>query len=301
MPATDGNSSHPFSAADGYRQGIARSELLGSHFRRVMHGLYVHANAPDGPTVRTAAALTAHPDGAYASHFSAARVWQLPIPSDPGEDISVSHANQRRRRAQVRAHLAPANPRIAIVDGLRVSAPGQLFAELAPLIPLVDLVALGDAAVRRNLISLEELEAAGGSAARRAARYVRVGVDSPMESRLRMLVLLAGLPEPQVNVRLRNEHGAVLAQFDLAYDDLKLALQHDGRFHDGDVQRDRDLHRREFLDHLGWRLVIVNSRGIYREPKLTLDRVAQALRDRGARNVRRRYADGWRQHFPSSD
>jgi hypothetical protein len=53
----------------------------------------------------------------------------------------------------------------------------------------------------------------------------------------------------------------------------------------------------KFLDHLGWRLIVVNSRGIYGNPKQTLDRIRRGLADHGASGIRRTYAPEWRQHF----
>jgi len=46
---------------------------------------------------------------------------------------------------------------------------------------------------------------------------VRIGVDSPLETRLRLLIVLAGLPEPKVNHQLRDQHGDVVMRFDLSY------------------------------------------------------------------------------------
>jgi very-short-patch-repair endonuclease len=303
-PASSGkvslNIRSPFTAAAALRGGIERSQLLSPTYRRVIHGIYVHADIPDSPALRAKAVLVAHPPGAFASHFTAARVWQLPTPIDPSEDVSVMHPNHRRRRRDVRTHLAPPNAVTRVVEGVPVSAPGQVFVELSAALPLIDLVALGDSLIRRGLCTLSELAhiAAPNRRARRAAAYVRAGVDSPMETRLRMLLLLAGLPEPQTNVRLRNEYGEVVAQFDLAYPVYKLVVQYDGRLHDSDLQRGADLDRREFLDHHGWRLIVVNSRGIYRHPEVTLDRVRQGLLDQGATGIRRRFSDAWRPHFP---
>ena len=48
----------------------------------------------------------------------------------------------------------------------------------------------------------------GAKLARRAARFVRDGVDSAMETRLRMLLVLAGLPAPEVNFILPPRPGA---------------------------------------------------------------------------------------------
>jgi len=92
------------------------------------------------------------------------------------------------------------------VRGVRVSAPAQMFVELAQLLPLVDLVVVGDALVRLRRVTAGGLRAfcaaSPSQAARRAATHVRAEVDSPMETRLRMLIVLAGLPEPHINYRV---------------------------------------------------------------------------------------------------
>jgi len=69
---------------------------------------------------------------------------------------------------------------------------------------LTELVTAGDSLVRRAGVEPDRLIEAASSArgvrgarlARQAAALVRRGVDSPMESRLRLLLVLAGLPEP---------------------------------------------------------------------------------------------------------
>lgn len=52
----------------------------------------------------------------------------------------------------------------------------------------------------------------------RATRQVRrAGVDSPMESLLRLVLMTAGLPEPAINVDVRDSHGGWIARPDLSY------------------------------------------------------------------------------------
>jgi very-short-patch-repair endonuclease len=118
-----------------------------------------------------------------------------------------------------------------------------------------------------------------------------------METRLRMLLVLAGLPEPQVNLRLRDEHGTVFLRLDLAYPEVRVAVEYDGRQHaERAEQWQRDLDRREDLDADRWRLIVVTSKGIYREPERTLQRVWSALAERGYRPLPP-IGDGWRPHF----
>lgn len=118
-----------------------------------------------------------------------------------------------------------------------------------------------------------------------------------MESRLRMLIVLAGSPEPAVDYRVYDHDGRLLMRFDMCYPELKLIIEYDGRLHaESDQQWGRDLQRREDLDGRGWRIVVVRAADIYECPGRTLTRIVAALRDRGADGPLRLRSD-WERHF----
>ena len=294
----------PFTRADAVAAGLPPSILRTSRFRRIFRGVYIADRVPDSPFVRIEAALVLHPPTAFASHVSAARIYRLPVPDLPEVHVTVFEPKDRRRRAGVVPHVT-ASAKVVTCRGVRVSAPFQTFVELAGILSLVDLVVVGDAFVRIFDIKADRLvgeceQAAGhhAGAARAAAAYVREEVDSPMETRLRMLIVLAGLPEPDVNHMVRNEYGDVLMRFDLSYPALKLVVEYDGRQHaDDPKQWNRDLERREELDDEEWRIIVVTSKGIYREPARTIERVRNALVKRGCVSVPRRLSDDWRPFF----
>jgi len=169
---------------------------------------------------------------------------------------------------------------------------------------LVDLVVAVDAMLKTGRATFEALtrsvdgmRGAGVRIARRALTYVRVGVDSPMESRLRMLLVLARFPESDVNFILRDSRGDWSRRFDLWYPALKLIIEYDGNHHGELDHRDSDIHRREELERLGFTLVQVTSRGVYGDPARTLRRVADALRQVGG-HAPVRWRPEWQQHFP---
>lgn len=249
------------------------------------------------------AALLVHPDSAFASHVSAARVYGAPLPAGLDEEhVSVLTRADRRRRDGVRSHLAPADACIVLMRGIRASSPEQTFVELSEHLSLVDLVVVGDHLVRRGWTTparlMERAGERGSPRAARAATHVRADVDPPMETRLRMLIVLAGLPEPVVNFVVRRADGRVRYRFDLCYPDLKIVVEYDGRHHRADLdQWDRDVERAEWIDEDGWRYVPVHSRGVYRRPDQTLLRVRKALESRGA-PVPRTFSEDWRPHFP---
>lgn len=303
---TDFDFSRPFTRGDAIAAGVDPKLLRGSRFRRLFRGVYVLRTVPVSPLLRTQAALAVHPPGAFASHVSAARVFGLPVPEAAQEHISVMEQRDRRKRPGIVRHVAPPEARVVTYHGIRVSSPLQMFGELAAVLSLVDLVVVGDAMVKVFKLDPALLVAAcearkgrHAAAATRAARFVRAGVDSPMESRLRMLIVLGALPEPEVNHTVRDEYGAVVVRLDLSYPALKLIVEYDGRQHaDTAAQWERDLERREMFDDNGWRIIVVTARGIYREPERTLLRIRAALVSRGGAVVRH-LAEDWRPYFPS--
>lgn len=293
----------PFTRADAVAAGITPKMLRGSRFRQIFTGVYVDATVPDHPLIRAQAAVLKG-DGAVASHTTAAKVYELPVPPDVLEHVTVPNASARTRAAGVRAHVGSVTG-ARRVSGVLVSAPVDVFVQLASMLSLVDLVVVGDAMVRRRLVSTAELtrhcrEQTGAHSARacRAAGYVRERVDSPMESRLRMLLVLAGLPEPEVNREILDRHGRVVMRLDLSYPDVRVAVEYDGRQHAEDERQwNRDLGRREDLDDSDWRILVVTRKGMFVEPARTVERVFRLLRSRGMQGLPVKPSDDWRRHF----
>jgi len=140
----------------------------------------------------------------------------------------------------------------------------------------------------------------GATLARQAAVYVRERVDSPMETRLRMLLVLAGLPEPEVNVLVGD--GVAFRKYDLSYRRSKTIVEYDGRQHAERIEQwESDLERREAIDDDEWRILVVISSGIYRSPGKTLERIHRVLLRGGEPGTPRTLSDAWRLHFPGYD
>jgi very-short-patch-repair endonuclease len=304
MPSLD--TRQPFTRAQAIAAGITPTMLRGPRFRQLFRGVYLDTRVGvPREEVRIRAALMVHPAGSFASHHSAAELYGLPVPHSPAVHVSVFHKSDRRTRTGIATHLA-CPQQLTSVRGIPCSSPLQLFIDLAGVLGLVDLVVLGDAIVRRELATCGELVAACTAwrgryarVARRAASYVRAKVDSPMESRLRMLIVLSGLPEPEVNFELRNDSEILVCQPDLSYPHLKIAIEYDGQEHRADLARwEKDIDRTDWLERNGWKVVPVVSKGIYRRPDKTLQRVHAALEERRCADLPRVPSDEWRQYFP---
>lgn len=305
LPQRRLDTSRPFTRAAAREAGIAPSALRTLRYRRLFPGVYVDADTPVTPWLRAAAALACFPTDSCVSHASAARIAGVPLPALPEEHVTVFAQKDRRRRVGIVCHHT-AQARVRWVNGIRVSSHAQTFVEMASLVPLVDLVVIGDHLVRTTATGPSKLTAFcadytgnGAVAARRAAAYVRSRVDSPMETRLRMLLVLAGLPEPEVNREIRFDDGSPLRRYDLSYPEVKIAIEYDGRHHIERVDRwESDLVRREAIDDDGWRLLVVTARGLFVEPERTLERVHRLARRRHLPGVPARLGGGWRPHFP---
>ncbi|MBO0878565.1 MAG: DUF559 domain-containing protein, partial [Pseudonocardia sp.] len=123
----------------------------------------------------------------------------------------------------------------------------------------------------------------GARGCRRLDEVVRLAdprAQSPPESRLRLLLVWAGLP-PVVRHELLDEHGFVVARVDLAYPDAKLAIEYDGAVH---VQRRDDARDAELADH-GWDTVHLTKHDLAGARLQTLVKIARLL----ARCAPRRY------------
>lgn len=294
----------PFTRSHALAMGADPRLIRGSRFKRVFGGVRVSADVALTPEVRARAALLLHPPTAFISSVTGAELLQLPVPPCDRTHVSVVKQEERRQRPGLACHVACTETVVTQVRGIRTSSPLDLFVELAGALSLVDLVVVGDAMVRRGLFTAEQLRhfCAGTTRwyarrARRGASYVRRGVDSPMESRLRMLLVLGGLPEPVVDHHVVDASGRA-RRLDLSYPALKRAVEYDGRQHAETGQWRSDLQRREDLEREGWRFTVVTSEGVYQDPGGTVMRVATALRGHGVRL--RPLRDGWRPHFPVS-
>lgn len=120
----------------------------------------------------------------------------------------------------------------------------------------------------------------GAARARVAVTYVRERVDSPMESRVRMLIVLAGLPEAEV----------------------KLIVEYDGRHHIERVEQwESDLKRREAIEDDGWRIIVLVANDIYATPAATIDKLHRLLASRGHPGMPARLSLAWQRHFPGRE
>lgn len=289
-----------FTAADALRAGISRRNLGGPDYRRLIRGVYIAGASPPSLAEQVRYLLSLLPHARFASHHTAAALWGAVTPQ--ASDIHLGTPKRRHLTHRgVRLHFYTHRPELVQHCGVWVTSPAQTFLDLAAVLEFTDLLVLGDSLVRHTALTPAQLRAFvadrhcnGARRAREVAAHVRSKVDSPNESKLRLLITSAGLVEPTtghvVSLGLRYR------QLDLAYDELKLAIEFDGRYHmEREAQWDSDILRREEVEALGWRFVIITSTAMFREPLQVLTRIGDATQLRTGQPVV--IHDGWRRHF----
>jgi hypothetical protein len=245
----------------------------------------------------------APPEGAVVSHWTAARLWGGVVPDNEGTHISFMRDVRFRVRG-VKHHRFRHRLDIKRRHGVPVTSPAQTFCHLAKYLGLVDLVALGDRLVKKGRCSTAELvgyaegwEGQCRQEAVFAARLVRDRVDSVPETALRLLMVLGGLPEPEVDIRLHDADGRLRFRIELGFQGALLAIEYDGRWHDAPEQVEHDETRRSGLSSReGWTFVIVKAEELYDFPETLLERIRHEMSSLGIK-VPAVLSDDWRPHF----
>jgi very-short-patch-repair endonuclease len=87
---------------------------------------------------------------------------------------------------------------------------------------------------------------------------------SPMESRLRLVLVLRGLPVPEVQYPVLNDQRRRAVWLDLAYPEQRIGIEYEGEEHTRPERVLRDVGRYTGLVDQGWRIYRFQVRGVRR-------------------------------------
>ena len=190
---------------------------------------------------------------------------------------------------------------ITTVEGIPVTTPERTWLDMAEMLTVDELVAMGDSCVRipraalegrdTPLCSIADLQRMidrhkgkrGLRKAKEAIRFIRVGADSAQESMLRLALVRAGLPEPELNVPIVGSDGSRHHEPDLSYRKYRIGVEYEGEHHSDEGQIVRDITRSERYDELGWTEVRISKRHMMDEAKPAVAKVRTALISAGWR------------------
>jgi very-short-patch-repair endonuclease len=110
---------------------------------------------------------------------------------------------------------------------------------------------------------------------RRAIELAEPATESVMETRLRLMLVLAGLPRPQAQISLYDEFGDFLGRPDFYYPYYRLALEYDGARHRENLTGDN--RRQNRLLDAGYRLLRFTAADVMSAPNSVVALVRRAL------------------------
>lgn len=123
--------------------------------------------------------------------------------------------------------------------GLPTTSVPRTLLDVSCRLTLTEAVVIADMALHAKLIEPDAMHSAvdrfggvwGVKALRLVAFHAEPAAESPMETRLRMLLVQAGLPRPQAQVSIHDRAGRFLGRPDLYYPSARLGLEYDGGVH----------------------------------------------------------------------
>lgn len=182
----------------------------------------------------------------------------------------------------VRRALLP-NSDVERICGARVTTPLRTAFDLARLEDPVEAVVCLDALLHAGLLREAELCSYIAVHPRwRGVRRAAVALDdadgaaeSPMESRLRMILVNGKLPRPLVNKPLYAANGMFLGRPDLRIE--RVIIEYDGRVHLDHAVFVKDLARQNLLNDAGYTRRRYTGGVIYRQPSRIVAQVRSAL------------------------
>jgi len=274
----------PFTRAEARGLGVSRRQLRGTRYRRLGSGVYRWVGLKENPQLMLAAVAKRLPAGAAFSGRTAVWLHGLDMePCDPIEVTMPEPTGSSRRAGAVVSRTRIARDEIVRRRGLSTTSALRTVVDLGGRDPLTEGVVVADLFLHEGLVSVDDLrcyvaEHPGTKGVARLRRVVDLAepkAESAMESRLRMLLVLARLPRPEVQVSVHDEEGRFLARPDLLYRRQRLAIEFDGGNH-----RDRlvdDNRRQNGLVGAGYRLLRFTSADVYGKPAEVASQIRQAL------------------------
>ena len=278
---------------------VSRRQLNSRAWQRLFQGVYADSRLKINHATRCAAATEfVLPADSVIAGRSAAKLYGAAgrEDGDPVEALAP------------RAVVVPSNAgvivhcgKLAPEDRLQrkhyaLTTPVRTCWDLARWLSPVEAVVVIDQLLARGVVTPAQLAAyrlkrrAETPTPRGIRRYERVlelvdgGSQSPQESRVRVRLMLAGVPRPQTQCAIRDRAGTVVARVDMGWREYCLAVEYDGFGHVGSFARmGHDRQRHNAINDAEWDVVYVTAADLRHDFERIVAQVKAAMRrHRGA-------------------
>lgn len=271
----------PFIGSVALASGLLTRHELRTRFVAVHRDVYVANDTRPTAVLRAKACWLRSRGHGVLAGFSASALhgarW-----IDAALPACLIDSNRRPARGVLVWAGAIDDDEICVIGDMRLTTPDRTALDLACKFPEDTAVAAIDALARATRLKVADIERAaerhagrkGIKGARATIGLVDPGAASPRETWLRLLVVRAGHPPPQTQYPVCNEYGALIGEVDMAWPELKIALEYEGAHHTDPEQLRKDIARYDEMIEMGWIVIRVTARD-------------------GAANVLKRIAKAW--------
>jgi hypothetical protein len=257
----------PFIGSAALAAGALTRHALRSQYRAIHQDVYIAKNTALTAVMRAKCAWLRSRGHGIVAGFSASALHGAKW-IDASRPATIIDTNRRREDGITVWSCAIDDDEIQLIDGIRVTTPARTAVDLACRYPVDTAVIAIDSLARATRLKLPDIELAadrhpgrhGLKRARKAIQLVDPGAESPPETRLRLLIIRAGYPPPETQIAVYNEYGAFIAEVDMGWRDLKIAVQYEGSHHRSPGQFAKDIRITREMNEARWTVIRVTAR-----------------------------------------
>lgn len=256
----------PFCGSEAVAAGLVTAYELRSRFRRLFPDVYIEVTCAVTPQILVRAASLWAPAGAVISGAGAALLhrerWYSPEMVLRASDVYCSIARRTPPGVRIRRHVGEFPPgHLVEKAGILCTSAGRTAVDVGRWEKSDDIaIAKIDAVCNRSRIKVDSLSATvdqmpglhGVNRIRSLLSWCDERADSPPETRLRLMLIRAGLPVPTPQLVIRNEYGEKIAKADLGYEAQKVAIFYDSEMHREKSTWEFDAWANAQMAELGW-------------------------------------------------
>ena len=264
------------------RRGEMTRRALARHHRAIYRDVYLARDVELTALLRARAAWLS--TGATLCGLTAAAAFGTKW-LDPAAPAEIVRSTRHAPAGIVVRSWALAPDEICLVGSMCVTTAPRTAFDIGRNLPPPCAIPVLDALINASGVNPAAVEviadrypgARGVERLRSILPLVDGGAESPQETRLRLIIVGAGLPPPETQLAFRDLHIRV----DMGWREWKVAVEYDGVQHWTDRrQRAWDLERIAQLEAAGWAVVRVGADMMSR-PNVIVERVAAKLRAAG--------------------
>lgn len=278
-------------AAAGGRDHHIRSRLAAGRWATADHGVYRLMGVPTSARTRLLAPILSAGGLTMASHHAAAALHDVPGFGLGAPELSVPRGLNVRRTG-MRVHTSTDLERCTrmVLDGIPTTDLARTILDLDRTVGDRRLLRAIEWARRQGrtdwttlLTTLAHHARRGRPGVRRLRRVLAANAhrDEVTDSNLELFALVLirehGLPEPVLHHRVF-DRGRFVAEVDLAYPELKIAIELDGAVHLEHEVHERDLPRQNDLVLAGWTVLRFTWSRMQTAPDLVVAEIRAAIR-----------------------